>query len=78
MARTYWAKFHQFKELFDTIKYVYCMTVHQSQGSTFDTIYVDTKDLLRNRIRKERQRLLYVAYSRPRSKLVINRKSYVA
>lgn len=78
MARNFWARYHKFKELFATIKYCYCITVHRSQGSTYDTVFVDTKDILCNRIQRERQNLLYVAYSRPRSKLVINKSRYVA
>lgn len=78
MARNYWARYHQFKDLFATIKYCYCLTVHSSQGSTYDTVFVDVKDILANNLRRERQRLLYVAYSRPRKRLVINKRGYVA
>lgn len=78
MARNYWARYHKFKDLFSTIKYCYCITVHRSQGSTYDTVFVDVKDLLGSTIRKERQSLLYVAFSRPRERLVINKSAYVA
>ena len=77
-ARKYWARYHKFKELFATIRYCYCITVHRSQGSTFRRVFVDVKDILCNPIRTERQSLLYVAYSRPSQELLINKEKYVA
>lgn len=77
-SRKYWARYHKFKELFATIRYCYCITIHRSQGSTFKRVFVDVKDILSNPIRKERQSLLYVGYSRPSDELVINKEKYVA
>lgn len=76
--RRLWAKFWAFKELFADIRHCYCITVHRSQGSTFDRVFVDVKDILRNNNRSERQRLLYVGYSRPRHELLINKSRYIA
>lgn len=77
-ARRIWARYHQFKDLFATIRYCYAITVHRSQGSTYKRVFVDTKDILTNKIRGERQSLLYVAYSRPSETLVLNKGKYVA
>lgn len=77
-ARRYWARFHKFKELFATIRYCYCITVHRSQGSTYKRVFVDVKDILSNPIQRERQNLLYVGYSRPSSELVVNKEKFVA
>lgn len=77
-ARKIWKQFWAFKELFADIRYCYCITVHRSQGSTLDRVFVDVKDILRNTNRNERQRLLYVSYSRPRHELLINKARYVA
>ena len=77
-ARGLWARYHAFKELFATIRYCYCITVHRSQGSTYRRVLVDVKDILMNSQRNERQSLLYVAYSRPSQSLVINKGKYVA
>lgn len=77
-SRKLWAKFWAFKELFADIRYCYCITVHRSQGSTYDRVFVDVKDILRNRKRQERQRLIYVGFSRPRHQLFINKRKYVA
>lgn len=77
-SRQLWAKFWGFKELFADIRYCYCITVHRAQGSTYDRVFVDVKDILRNKKRQERQRLIYVGYSRPRHQLFINKRKYVA
>lgn len=77
-SRKLWAKYWKFKELFADIRYCYCITVHRSQGSTYDRVFVDVKDILRNRKREERQRLIYVGFSRPRHQLFINKRKYVA
>jgi len=73
-----WKQLHQFKDLFADLKYCYCITVHRSQGSTFKRVMVDVKDLLENPLRSERQRLLYVAFSRPREELIINKLGFKA
>jgi len=77
-ARQIWKKFWEFKEKFSDIRHCYCITVHRSQGSTFDRVFVDVKDILRNNNRAERQRLIYVGYSRPRHELYINKSRYIA
>jgi hypothetical protein len=77
-SRQLWSKFWKVKELFADIRHCYCITVHRSQGSTFDRVFVDVKDILRNTKRQERQRLIYVAFSRPRHQLYINKRKYVA
>lgn len=73
-----WKQLHQFKDLFADLKYCYCITVHRSQGSTFKKVMVDVKDLLENPVRSERQRLLYVAFSRPQQELIINKLGFRA
>lgn len=78
-SRRLWAKYWAFKEgFFADIRHCYCITVHRSQGSSFDILFYDLKDALRNRNRVERQRLIYVGTSRPRHKLYINKRKYVA
>lgn len=74
----HWKQLHLFTDLFADLKYCYCITVHRSQGSTFKRVMVDVKDLLENPIRSERQRLLYVAFSRPQQELLINKVGFKA
>lgn len=69
----YWRKWHEFKELFSSIKYCYCITVHRAQGSTYKHGFVDVKDIMENDKRFERQRLMYVAFSRFQEELAINK-----
>lgn len=46
-------------------------TVHQSQGSTVDTVFVDYDDIVSGKSKATAARLLYVAVSRARKKAVI-------
>lgn len=50
---------------FADARHTYAMTIHKSQGSTFDTIIVDLEDLGRNQ-GTEYNQMLYVAATRPR------------
>jgi hypothetical protein len=49
----------------------YASTVHKAQGSTVDTAYLLWDDVCRQRVRSERLRLLYVAATRPSTRLAI-------
>lgn len=66
-----WKRFWQHKELFHDIRYAYAITAHRSQGSTYHTAFVDYQDILYNRNRKEAFQCLYVACTRPTTKLVL-------
>ena len=66
-----WKKFWNLKELFHDIKYGYAITAHRSQGSTYETVFVDYQDILLNRNRKEAFQCLYVACSRPTTRLIL-------
>lgn len=82
-----WGKFYEFKNsilLLDTIyegtkvlikkdiDYGYGITIHKSQGSTYNTVFVNGKDINKNMTLSERRRLWYVALSRASTKAVIN------
>lgn len=54
------------------IDYGYGITIHKSQGSTYNTIFVDAKNINLNREETERKKLLYVALSRASNKVYIN------
>lgn len=66
-----WKKFWGHKELFHDIKYAYALTAHRGQGSTYENVWVDYQDVLLNRNRKEAFQCLYVACSRPTTKLIM-------
>lgn len=66
-----WRNFWNLKDLFHEVKYAYAITAHRSQGSTYETVFVDSGDILLNRNRKEALQCLYVATSRPTTRLYI-------
>jgi exodeoxyribonuclease-5 len=66
-----WKKFWEHKDLFHEIKYAYALTAHRAQGSTYENVWVDYQDILLNRNRREAFQCLYVACSRPTTKLVL-------
>ena len=66
-----WKNFWELKELFHDVKYAYAITAHRAQGSTYHTVFVDYVDILYNRNRKEAFQCLYVACSRPTTRLYL-------
>jgi ATP-dependent exoDNAse (exonuclease V) alpha subunit len=74
----WWRQYHEFKGMFNEIRYCYCLTVHRSQGSTYKRAIVDIKDILGNPVRSERQRLAYVAFSRGAEELITNKTAFAA
>lgn len=70
--RRLWGMFWEFKETFHRLRHAYAITAHRSQGSTYDTAFVDWRDILLNRNRGEAFRCLYVACTRPKKQLFLN------
>lgn len=66
-----WKRFWEHKELFHDIRYANAITAHRSQGSTYQTVFVDANDVLYNRNRKEAFQCLYVACTRPTTRLFL-------
>lgn len=64
-----WDAYFKLKETFIDLRHAEALTIHKSQGSTFDTVFVDIGSLAVCRNPNERRRLLYVACSRARNKL---------
>lgn len=61
-----WAAFWDVHEAIHDIRPCYAITAHRSQGSTYESVFVDAGDILSNRTRLEALQCLYVACSRPR------------
>lgn len=73
-----WWRFHNLDDMFSKVLYCYCITVHRSQGSSIPTVMVDVENILRNQQRKERNRLLYVAFSRASEKLILCKERFAS
>jgi len=69
-----WRDYMTFKDCVVCMDFPYAMTVHKSQGSTFDTVFIDTKDLAicADHDYKMYLKLLYVAISRASNRVYTN------
>lgn len=82
----YWKKYYNImesfcstKELFydnrcirkASFKYGYAITVHRSQGSSYDNVFIDMKDILRARDLNMLRQLQYVGLSRTRTDAIV-------
>jgi len=66
-----WDDFWTIKKSVASVKYAYALTAHRSQGSTYESVYVAMSDILLNRNTEEAKRCLYVAVTRPTTKLIL-------
>jgi len=66
-----WKAFWELKDIFHEIKYGYAITAHRAQGSTYESVFVDSQDILLNRNRKEAFQCFYVANSRAQKRLLL-------
>jgi len=53
------------------IDFGYALTVHRSQGSTYNEVFIVDSDINKNRRTTERNQLKYVAFSRPRKRAYV-------
>lgn len=65
-----WERHFYLKETFPELRALHASTVHKSQGSTYDTIFIDATDLSTCRQPDVVARLFYVAVSRARHRVV--------
>lgn len=63
-AANNWKDFWKEKKKYHNIRHAYSLTVHKSQGSTFQHVIIDPRDINLNRKTTERNQLLYVALTR--------------
>lgn len=66
-----WPLYFHLKEQYIDLRHAEALTIHKSQGSTFDTVFVDLPSLYSCKNPNERRRLLYVACSRARNQLYL-------
>jgi hypothetical protein len=63
MMRMWQFFYTNYIDLFADIGYGYCITVHKSQGSTYDNVYVDLKDIVTHN-RNDTRECVYTAVTR--------------
>lgn len=61
-----WQDYYIIKEKINVINYPYAITVHKSQGSTFDNLWFDTSFINRIRDHDTMCRITYTAMTRPK------------
>lgn len=71
LRRNAWVKYFNLLGKYADVKYNYALTVHKSQGSTFDNAIVINCDIKRIMDKKERNKLLYTAVTRAKNKLFV-------
>lgn len=64
-----WNDYWKLNDSVAKVKHGYALTAHRAQGSTYETVFVDSEDILSNNNRKEAKRCLYVAATRPTTRL---------
>lgn len=64
-----WAAYFYLKETYVSISTIDCMTIHKTQGSTFNTVFIDLNSTHASTNHKELLKLLYVAISRAKHKI---------
>ena len=67
-----WKSYYNLRDLFLHVKHSYCVTTHTAQGSTYDTTFIDSRDILSlpGSI-EEKLRCLYTALSRTKLHTII-------
>jgi len=65
-----WELYYRLREHFASVDYAYASTIHKAQGSTYHTCFLDVRDT-RVAPARDRQPLLYVAATRPASRLAV-------
>lgn len=69
LRKRLWEEYWSLKDSVAYVSYGYALTAHRAQGSTYKTVFVDVNDILSNANRVEAKRCLYVAATRPTTKL---------
>lgn len=71
LAEVPWVEFYRFNEQFADIKYNHALTVHKSQGSTFEQVIMDVRDINFNQNKEEKEKMLYTAVTRASNLIIL-------
>lgn len=66
-----WRDFYAFVESFADIKYNHAISIHKSQGSTYDQVIINIRNCMLNKDVDEREKLLYTAITRAKELVVL-------
>ena len=71
--KLYWKKYFTLRDSFADVQYIFASTIHKSQGSTYNTAYVDLASLINSKTLSNdtKFRLAYVAITRASKKVKI-------
>ena len=69
-----WPAYFEAKEQFNDLRPIYANTVNKAQGSTYDTVLIDLDDIGKNRKNDQIARLMYVACTRAKYKVIMTGK----
>lgn len=69
-----WTTYFDIKNTWLDLRSQYASTVHKAQGSTYDEVFIDLYDIGRCNIPSDVARLLYVAISRAKNRVVLSGK----
>ncbi|EHN8305347.1 ATP-dependent helicase [Campylobacter jejuni] len=72
LSHKYFRIYKCLNDYVSNIDFEYCITVHKSQGSEFNEVFIDSKDFSNCINRKEMLKLLYVAISRAKNRAYLN------
>lgn len=70
-SRKKWDKYFKIRDTFPDLRSIAASTTHKSQGSTYDSVIVDLNDIGKCKNNEQTARMLYVAFSRPKSRIYI-------
>ena len=69
-----WMRYFELKGKYIDVKYTYASTVHKLQGSTYENVYIDFKEIIDMSRYSEMEtmyRLIYVAITRATNKVKV-------
>lgn len=66
-----WERYFYLKQTFPDLRQRDAATVHKSQGSTYDSVFIDLTNISTCNIANQVARMLYVAFSRPKNKIYL-------